>query len=181
MKRWILLDRDGTLNEDIGYLHEPEKAALLDGVVEGLKKLSGSGFRFIVVTNQSGIGRGFFTEKEMRETNEKISGLLSEHGIKIAGFYFCPHAPEEDCDCRKPKTKLVRQAERELSFSNEEIACVIGDKEQDLLLGKNLGVPSLLVMTGQGQKEYDRGVRGTYNAKDLNEAADILVGSACCK
>jgi len=174
MKRWIILDRDGTINVDTGYLHEPEKAMLERGVAEGLKKLAVAGFRFVVVSNQSGIGRGYFTQSDLEATNGRISELLAEHGIKIEGWYCCPHSPEESCGCRKPNMALVLQAEQELGFTTEEIACVIGDKKADMQLGENLLVPSVLVATGEGQKQYDAGVNGTYFVPDMSNIASLL-------
>lgn len=172
----IILDRDGTLNEDTGYLHEPEKAVLCEGAAEGLKKLAAEGFRFVVVSNQSGIGRGYFTERELNATNEKIASLFAEQGVKIDAFFCCPHLPEEGCSCRKPETGLVEQAEKKLGFSRSDIFCAIGDKKSDVQLAEKLKVPSVLVFTGYGKEQYEKGVRGTYNARDLNEAADILIG-----
>lgn len=174
MKPWIILDRDGTLNVDTGYLHEPEKVQLESAAVQGLQKLAAAGFRFVVISNQSGVGRGYFTEEELNATNEKIAELLSEQGIKIEGFFCCTHAPDADCDCRKPKLGLVSQAQEALGFNASEIACVIGDKSSDVQLGEKLKVPSVLVFTGYGREQYDSGIRGTVNAKDLNEAADII-------
>jgi len=175
MKRWIILDRDGTINVDTGYLHEPKKAVLESGVAKGLRELTDAGFRFIVVSNQSGIGRGYFTHEELKATNRKIAQLLAKEGVTIAGWYCCPHAPEESCDCRKPNTALVFEAERELGFTTEEIACVIGDKKADIQLGERLRVPSILVATGEGQKQYEAGVRGTYFVPDLSRAASLLM------
>ncbi len=175
MKKVIILDRDGTLNVDTGYLHELEKAVLCEGAAEGLKKLSDAGFRFVVVSNQSGVGRGYFTEQELNATNEKIAALLAEQGVKIEAFFCCTHTPDIGCSCRKPKTGLVEQAEKELGFLRSDIFCTIGDKQADVELAEKINVPSVLVFTGYGRKHYDKGVRGTYNAKDLNEAADILI------
>lgn len=174
MKRWIILDRDGTINVDTGYLHEPDKVQLETGVCEGLKQLMEAGFRFIVVSNQSGIERGYFTQEELTATNKRITTLLWRKGITISGWYCCPHLPETNCECRKPKMGLVLQASKELGFELGEIACVIGDKKSDMQLGENLRVPSILVATGEGQKQYDSGVRGTYFVQDISRAADLL-------
>jgi len=174
MKRWIILDRDGTLNVDTGYLHEPEKAVLEKGVCEGLKQLMEAGYSFVVISNQSGVERGLFTQEELKATNRRIEQLLWRKGIKIEGWYCCPHLPETNCECRKPKTGLVLQAMSELDFEVDDIACVIGDKKSDMQLGENLRVPSILVATGEGQKQYDAGVRGTYFVQDISRAASLL-------
>ena len=179
MKPWIILDRDGTLNVDTGYLHEPEKVTLERGVAQGLKKLAACGFRFVVVSNQSGVGRGYFTEKELNATNEKIAGLLFEHGVKIEGFFCCTHTPDAKCSCRKPAIGLVLQAQSKLNFKTSEIACVIGDKSSDVALGEKLKVPTVLVFTGYGKEQYEKGVRATVNASDLSEAADEIIAGSC--
>ena len=107
--KYIILDRDGTLIEEKNYLHDPDQVSLLPGVIEGLKKLASAGYKFIVLTNQSGIGRGYFKESDMFAVNERLSFILSSEGIEITKFYYCPHKPEEGCRCRKPKPGMVHR------------------------------------------------------------------------
>ena len=174
-RKWIILDRDGTLIVDKGYLHDPEEVKVFPEVVEGLSRLKEHGYKFIVITNQSGIGRGYYSERDMEAVHSKISSILIEHGIEISGYYHCPHVPNEDCKCRKPKSGLVSKAAAEIGFNFVEIACVIGDKKCDLELAENIRVPSILVMTGYGAREYAEGVRALYTAQDFNEAAEIVL------
>lgn len=176
-RKWIILDRDGTLIAEKNYLHDPGCVEVLPGVYDGLSLLASAGFRFIIVTNQSGIGRGYYTESEMKAVHKHLSSLLKTKGITIEGFYHCPHRPEEGCECRKPKTGLIKQAENYLGFTDNDIACVIGDKKLDIELAQNIGVPSVLVMTGYGAEEYKNGVRGTFNADDMKAAAEKIIAA----
>ena len=176
-RKWIVLDRDGTLIADKNYLHDPDDVDVLPGVYDGLSLLASIGFCFIIATNQSGIGRGYYTESEMKAVHKRLSSLLEAKGIIIEGFYYCPHKPEENCECRKPRTGLIRKAENDLGFTDYDIACVIGDKKLDMELAKNIGAPSVLVMTGYGAEEYKNGVRGTFNVDDMKMAAEKIIAA----
>ena len=173
--KFILLDRDGTLIEEKNYLHDPDDVKILPGVIEGLKKLSGEGYKFIVLTNQSGIGRGYFDDQDMFLVNAKISSLLLNEGVEILRFYHCPHAPEEECECRKPKPGMVYNACSELGFFIDNIYCVIGDKKSDIELAENIGVKSILVLTGYGRASFRDGVCSSYIAEDLEDAAKFIL------
>ncbi len=172
---FIFLDRDGTLIEEKNYLHDPDDIKILPGVVEGLKKLACEGYKFIVLTNQSGIGRGYFEEQDMYSVNAKISLLLLNEGVEILRFYHCPHAPEEECECRKPKPGMVYNACSELGFLIDNIYCVIGDKKSDIELAENIGVKSILVLTGYGRSSFRDGVCASYIAEDLEDAAKFIL------
>ncbi|MEG6552093.1 HAD-IIIA family hydrolase, partial [Desulfocurvibacter africanus] len=115
-KRYVVLDRDGTIIVDKHYLADPEGVELLPGAVEGLARLAGAGLGLVVATNQSGIGRGYFGEEDLHLVNARLSEVLAEHGVHIERYYFCPHGPEADCACRKPCTGLLDQAARELGL-----------------------------------------------------------------
>ena len=173
--KFILLDRDGTLIEEKNYLHDPNDVKILPGVVEGLKMLAAEGYKFIVLTNQSGIGRGYFDDQDMYSVNTKISSLLSNQGVEILRFYHCPHAPEEECACRKPKPGMVYNACSELGFFIDNIYCVIGDKKSDMDLAENIGVRSILVLTGYGRSCFKNGVCASYIADDLEDAAKFIL------
>ncbi|WP_457568529.1 D-glycero-alpha-D-manno-heptose-1,7-bisphosphate 7-phosphatase [Desulfurobacterium sp.] len=138
MQKAVFLDRDNTLIEDEGYIHEPEKVKLLPGVGEGLKVLKDAGFLLIVISNQSGIGRGYFTEADFHAVNEKLNQLLKPYGTKIDDFFFCPHRPDEMCNCRKPKIELFLKAARKWNINLEE-SFMIGDKPSDIEAGINAG------------------------------------------
>ena len=148
MKKAIFLDRDNTLIRDEGYIHEPEKVELLPGVPEALRLFRSLGFLLIVVSNQSGIGRGYYGEEDFFAVNRRLQELLLPHRVQLDAFYFCPHRPDEGCSCRKPEPELVVRASRELGIDLSR-SFVIGDKESDVLLafkagcraGLRVGVP----------------------------------------
>ena len=177
-KKWIILDRDGTLILDKNYLGNPDGVELLPNVSKGLLRLGQFGYKFVVVSNQSGVGRGYFTKNDMDAVNKRVSELLFSGGVVIEGFYSCPHLPEEKCLCRKPEIGLVESAAKELNFRLDEVLCVIGDKESDIKLASNIGVMSLLLATGYGKHEYERGIRGTYFAQDMLGVSDLLISLA---
>ncbi len=170
-RNWIILDRDGTLIVEKNYLHEPDEVEMLPHVVEGLKLLSDHGYVFTVVTNQSGIGRGYFKSSDVDQVHEKIKELLRDNGVELQGIYMCPHRPEDHCHCRKPETGLIRKAMEDSGFSLKNLVGVIGDKSSDVELGKTLGVSTVLVMTGYGRSERSKGVQPDYYAESFAEAA----------
>lgn len=173
-RRFVLLDRDGTLIVERHYLSDPGEVELLPGAVEGLRSMRALGLGLVVITNQSGIGRGFFDETRLREVHEQMTSLLAKDGVVLDGIYFCPHSPSEKCDCRKPKTALVRRAEREIGFDAAE-GFVIGDKECDIRLGKQVEATTLLVRTGYGRStETDRALQPDSVVNNLEEAATVI-------
>lgn len=171
----ILLDRDGTLIEDKHYLHDPDGVVLLPGVVDGLRTLSKAGARLVVVSNQAGVGRGYYDEAAMHAVNQRLRDLLAAEGITLHGIYCCPHAPDADCDCRKPAPGMVIQAARDLDFDPHS-ACVIGDKPCDIELGCVVGAISILVSTGYGHDaDPQTRTKAHFVAADLSQAADWLL------
>ncbi len=137
MKRALLLDRDGTLIVDVGYPRDPERVELLPGAAEALRELS-AGYALVIVSNQSGIGRGMITEEEAAAVQARVLASFAAEGVRFAGAYHCPHAPEEDCECRKPAPGMLLQAAAELGL--ELAACVmIGDKHADVQAGWRAG------------------------------------------
>ncbi len=170
--RAVILDRDGTIVVDRDYLDDPQQLEFLPGAAEGLRRLRELGWRLVVVTNQSGVGRGRFSLARLHEIHARLRQMARLAGGEIDAIYYCPHRPEEDCDCRKPKPQLVRQAAAELGFE-PSAAVVIGDKSSDIELGRNLGAMTLLVsQTGHGKEGYR--VEPDYVIGDLLEAARIL-------
>ena len=177
MVRAVFLDRDGTINKDPGYFHEPDKFLFERNAVEGLKRLSSMGYLLIVVQNQSGIGRGMFTEKDTRAVNSRISSELSALGVKIEGFYYCPHTPEEKCSCRKPLPGLILKAAEDFGVELDG-SWMAGDKSTDVNAAENVrkaghrGFRSIGLLTGcalgDGKSSPD------MVAVDLLEAAEKL-------
>jgi D-glycero-D-manno-heptose 1,7-bisphosphate phosphatase len=141
------LDRDGTLIADLNYLSDPTQAVLLPGVVEGLKALINQGFRLIVISNQSGIGRGYFTEADAHSVNGRVDDMLCQQGVEIAAWYICPHAPNQPCQCRKPLPGMIDRAceDFKIDLSN---SIMIGDKDVDLQLATTRGLRGYLVTSG---------------------------------
>ncbi len=139
MKKAAFLDRDNTLIYDPGYIHEPEKVFLLEGVSEGLKLLKDNGYLLIVVSNQSGIGRGYFEEKDFWAVNNKLQELLKPFNVQIDAFYFCPHKPDDNCNCRKPKIELALKVAKDLNIDLKN-SVMIGDKDSDVEFGFNAGM-----------------------------------------
>jgi len=151
----IFLDRDGTINEEVGYLRDPGELRLLPRVPEGLRLLKEAGFALVVVTNQSGVARGYFDQKTLAMVHERLQELLQVHGVELDGIYYCPHHPDEGCSCRKPRTGLVERAARELDLDLSQ-AFVVGDRDVDVALAKNLGAKGILVLTGYGRRDLER-------------------------
>lgn len=133
MKRALLLDRDGTLIVDVGYPREPERVELLPGAAAALREL-GETFALVIVSNQSGIGRGMIKEEEADRVHARVLELFAAEGVRFAGAYRCPHAPEEDCSCRKPAPGMLLQAAEELGLDLAQ-SVMIGDKHADVQAG----------------------------------------------
>ena len=151
-KPTIFLDRDGTIIVEKHYLSDPALVELEAGAAQGLKLLCDMGLTLVVVSNQSGIGRGKFSMETAHAMNARVAELLAEHGVSIAGWYMCPHAPGTDCSCRKPLPGMAHQAHEELGVPLA--GCyVIGDKRIDVELGQALGGTGLLVTTGHGLED----------------------------
>lgn len=174
----VFLDRDGTLNEEVQYLSRPEEVKLLPGAAEALRLLKEHGFERIIVSNQSGVARDYFSEKEVAEVHARLLALLADEKSGVEGIYHCSHGPEEGCACRKPKGGLVKRAEREHHLDLSR-SYVVGDKVSDVALARNLGLKAVLVLTGYGKKALqelrESGVVPDHVAEDLCEAAHWIV------
>lgn len=173
-RRYVLLDRDGTVIVDKHYLSDPEQVEFLPGVVEGLRRMADLGWGLVLLTNQSGVGRGYFDVKSVDLVHERLSEMLRGAGLRFDGIYHCPHAPEEECACRKPASGMAEQAAADLGFELGDCV-VVGDKEADVRLGKNIGAFSILVRTGKGAAHEER-CRGVADqvVDGLEQAADII-------
>jgi D-glycero-D-manno-heptose 1,7-bisphosphate phosphatase len=170
--RPVILDRDGTIVVDTGYLDDPRQLRYLPGAAQGLRQLHRAGHPLVVISNQSGVGRGLFTLERLHAVNQRLCAMLAEDGAPLSGLYFCPHRPEDGCDCRKPNTGLVREAAAALGFEPRE-AIVIGDKSSDIELGKRIGATTILVSAGTGASD-GKPVDPDYTVPDLIEAARII-------
>lgn len=185
----VYLDRDGTINVDTGYVVRPEEVQLIPGAAKGIALLKEAGFVTVIVSNQSAIGRGLGTIEQVEATNARIRDVLRKQdpGADIDGVYYCPHRPEDDCLCRKPRIGLSSQVKERWDISPEHCWSV-GDKLRDLEFGLNLGIPLdhlILVQTGEGKSEKARlarreagsvwGQKEILTLQDLQEAAEHIV------
>jgi len=143
-RKAAFVDRDGTLNVNIDYLSDPAGYRLYPGAAEGLRLLREKGFLIIVVTNQSGIGRGIFDEETLQRIHDRMGSDLARGGASIDALYFCPHTPEDRCDCRKPGTAMFERAIREHGIDPER-SVVIGDMKMDIEAGRRVGARTVLV------------------------------------
>jgi len=134
----VFLDRDGTIARDVPYCSRPEDFELLPGVAEGIRLLNEHDFKVVIITNQSGIARGYFTEQMLAKIHKKMQKELAEHGAHVDAIYYCPHHPDDKCECRKPKPKMVLQAAIDLDIDLSQ-SYVIGDSEIDVELAKLAG------------------------------------------
>lgn len=174
----VFLDRDGTIITERGYLKSPNKIRFYPTAIEGLKKLTQSGFKLIVITNQSGVGRGYFSEKTLSQIHQRFKTLLLQHKVKISAIYYCPHLPTDACSCRKPKTKLVDLASKEHHI-NLSKSYMVGDQIRDVELGFNMGGKSVLVLTGGGKQSRKNFKKShPHVSKNLFSASEWIIKDA---
>lgn len=173
MERIVFLDRDGTLNEEVNYLHRKEDLRILEGVPEALRLLREQGFRIVVVTNQAGVARGYYQEADVDSLHAYMNGLLKQQRAGVDHFFFCPHHPEHGigkyktvCHCRKPETGMFEMAERYYEVDKAG-SWMIGDKLIDVQAGRNYGVRTVLVGTGYGQEERRKVLEQTGEAGNI--------------
>ncbi len=173
----IVLDRDGVINHDSeDYIKTPEEWRPLSGSLDAIAALNAAGFRVVVVSNQSGIGRGLFTEPALDEIHRKMMSAVEAVGGTIAGIYYCPHAPDAGCNCRKPQPGLLDRIKDDFDVSLAGVP-LVGDKVGDMELARRVGARPILVLTGYGQATLaslnDTEVE-TFS--DLASAASALIG-----
>jgi D-glycero-D-manno-heptose 1,7-bisphosphate phosphatase len=162
-KRLALIDRDGTIIVDKVYLRDPDGIEFAPGAVEGLQLLRDAGFALVLITNQSGIARGYFDLATLGRIHDRLQSMLAVNELRLEAIYFCPHGPDDGCDCRKPAPGMVTQAMRDLGFSPEE-AVVIGDSDADMGAAAAAGVKGLRVGASGGATSIGA-------ARDFLEAA----------
>ena len=186
MKRAVFLDRDGTINEEKDYLSRIEDFTFISGAPEAIGRLKEASYKVIVVTNQSGVARGYFSGEDVDRLHEHIQRELAKIGTAVDAFYLCPHHPEKgqgefkvDCDCRKGKPGMLLQAAAEHGI-DLTASWMVGDKRADLEAGRAAGCRSLLVRTGYGLGEQGKGAGELAEAvvDDLSAAADYILGKA---
>jgi len=154
----VFLDRDGVINEEVGYVDDLDKLRIIPLAFEAIRLINESGMKAVVVSNQSGIARGLMTEEFVRKTNNYLQDILQARGVYINNFYYCPHHPTEGeepyrqaCDCRKPAPGMFLTASRDLNI-NLELSYMVGDRFLDMKAARNAGVKGILVRTGCGEE-----------------------------
>lgn len=174
-RRFVLLDRDGTINEEIGYVLRPEELRLIPGAVAALRELRRLGLGLVVLTNQSPIGRGLMTQVDLDRIHARLDRMLAEGGVTLDGIESCPHRPDEGCACRKPGTLMVERAAVRMGF-DPGASWLVGDHGSDLLLGRAVGARTILVLTGHGREELEGGAgqHADHVVADLGEAAAVI-------
>jgi D-glycero-D-manno-heptose 1,7-bisphosphate phosphatase len=167
----VVLDRDGTIVVDRHYLSDPDALEFEPEAEVGLRRMSDMGFRLVVITNQSGVARGFFSLSRLEEIHERMRQMLHCIGVRLEGVYFCPHGPGDGCDCRKPGLGLMRQASKELGFEMSQ-SIVIGDKDSDVEFGRRASAITMLIAK-PGSRQSSTATPD-YIVGNLNDAADIM-------
>ena len=174
-KRAVFLDRDGTIARDVHYCRRVDDFELLPTVPEAIRFLNANGFRVVVITNQSGIARRYFTDETLSQIHRKMREELARYDGQVDAVYYCPHHPDDGCDCRKPRTALFLRAAKELDIDFSS-SFVVGDMQMDIDAGKALGCKTVLVTTGP---QEGNGVVDSYDymADSLLEAAQWIAGN----
>ena len=174
----IFLDRDGVINrERPDYVKSWSEFEFLPRSLEALRLVALYGCRVIVITNQSVINRRIVTEVELRNIHEKMTAAVAAHGGNIEAVYYCPHVPEDGCDCRKPRPGMVEQAASRFGFDPIE-SFVVGDAACDMQLGRAVGATTILVRTGDGREREAAGLDADFVADDLDEVAKLIISQA---
>lgn len=166
----VFLDRDGTIIEEMGYINHFSRIRPLPEAIEAIKLFRQYGFKVVVLTNQAGVARGYFSEEALIEMNNYMLQRFENSGARIDALYYCPHHPEGkvekyriDCNCRKPKTGLIEKAVKELNLRLDK-AWMIGDRMSDVELAKNAGIEATYVLTGYGTGDYVK-EKGGFDVK----------------
>ena len=176
-KKAIFLDRDGVINKEIGYLSDPNKFELIEGVLKALKIFRQKEFLLIIITNQAGIARGYYTEETLSEIHKRMISLLKENDIALDDIYFCPHHPEltGPCDCRKPNPGMILKAKNTHNIDLQS-SYMVGDTLNDIKTGLNAKCKTVLVLTGYGAEEEKKinVIKPDFIFKNLLEFANNI-------
>jgi len=184
-KKAVFLDRDGTINKDVGYPGSYRAIEIYPYSFEAVRKLNEAGFLTVIVTNQSGIGRGLILEKNLQNIHEKMKASFAQHNAYFDGIYYCPHYlfspnPEyrDDCHCRKPNPGMANQAAEDLDIDTAQ-SYMVGDKVEDILFGLNIQAKPILCLTGFGQESLpklkEKGIKPVYVAQTLLDAVKWIL------
>ena len=166
----VFLDRDGTLMQDVDYCGDAKDVHLYDGVSDALGRLKRRGYKLIVITNQSGIGRGYFGEEQYKAVEREVARQIGDDVIDAT--YYCPHLPQDGCRCRKPSPDMIVRAAEDYQLDLAQ-SFFVGDKRSDIECGRNAGVKTILVRTGYGNDVNPQ--LPDFVAENLNAAADLIL------
>lgn len=172
-RRFVILDRDGTVILDKDHLTKVSEVELIPGAAKAIKKFNELGLGIIIVTNQTVVGNRHITLKDLELIHKRILKLLLEEGATIDGIYFCPHKVGDNCLCRKPNVGLIKQAAKDYNF-DPKLSFVIGDNRGDIQLGKNIGATTILVRTGYGKQVEQEKINPDYVVDDLEGVLSII-------
>jgi len=178
IKKAVFLDRDGTIAKDPGYCNRPEDFTMYPGVPQAVKQLNDNNFKVVVITNQSGLARGYFTEEMLNRIHRKMMAEIEAFGGRIDGIYYCPHHPNDKCECRKPKPTLILQATEDHGISLDG-SFMVGDMEMDVLAGQSAGCKTVLLrkIDTDGQ-DISGGTNPDHIAPSLVEAIEWILKQA---
>ncbi len=178
MPKAVFLDRDGTVSEEIGYMYDAGRFKVFPWTGPAVRRINESGMKAVLITNQSGVGRGYFDESSVQRVHAILVNELAGHSAKLDGIYVCVHHPDSGCDCRKPNPGMLVQAQRELDIDLAN-SYVIGDKQIDVETAHAVGAKGILVLTGYGAEEREKhkatGIQPHFVARDLMEAVDAIL------
>lgn len=168
----IFLDRDGTLIEDAGYPNDPDQVKFVPNAVDAMRAFTGAGYLLVVISNQSGIGRGKIKPEEAKQVHQRFIDLFQQESITFNGAYYCPHAPEEKCTCRKPAPGMIHQAAQELNIDIEN-SFIIGDKLSDIQTGHNAGMRGILFRDHPSNKGND--IQPEFQSNDWQPIVEYVM------
>jgi len=185
MKKAVFFDRDGTINEEVGYIRDLANLKLISGAADSIKKLRAAGFLAVLVTNQSGPARGYYSEEWVLQLNNRVQELLEQEGTKLDALYYCPHLPDGivaeyaiECKCRKPEIGMFLKAHEDFNLDLAS-SYMMGDKATDAEAGRNAGCTSILLKTGYGERvlagDYQHLPEADYIAEDINTATNWIL------
>jgi rfaE bifunctional protein nucleotidyltransferase chain/domain len=174
-RRAVILDRDGVINANVEYLHEPDEFQFLPYALDGLKRFQTLGYHIVIATVQAGIGLGYFSEEDFFRVNRRMLAGFSAHGIIVSKIYFCPHGVGDMCECRKPKTGMIKRAAEDLNLDLGE-SWMLGDKPTDVQAGNSAGCHTILI--GMASDDASRREGADYTVADLREAATVVERAA---
>jgi D-glycero-D-manno-heptose 1,7-bisphosphate phosphatase len=175
----VFLDRDGTINEEMGYINHLSRFRVLPQAAPAIRRLNEAGLKVVVISNQSGLARGYFSLALLEEVNRQLERILAAGGARLDGLYLCTHGPGEGCPCRKPQPELLLRAARDLDLDLTR-SYLVGDRFNDIETAANAGVKGILVLTGYGLGELEfigdqAPARPVYVARDLLDAAEWIL------